>query len=419
MTLSNRRQTARQPDTAVIPTSQRQSTPATHPDDATRQLLDLQTEAGNQAVATLIHSQLTELEQEAVVSFAQTLLDTAPAAPLETMPAEGGIMLHDLPGGQPLQVHRGGIAGELLADAGTAAASVGSHIVLAPDAPSLTSREGQQLLAHEAVHTAQQRGDMPEPRSITAQQRSAEAEADQAAAKLMRGAAVAQPSYAPMIHFQGGGAVVQAVAKKALKWLAKRGKNVSAHIAKRHVARRLGKSRFSVSGAQIKKWVTRTLEAADNVVDQGRRIVFEKQFGNEVGRAGERIVRVVVDKATGKIVTAFPTQAFKQIVSAVAVGLVTARAGEADAAVLARRKAIQEAEAARENWFTTLIDFLVAPSRVARDEDIIAEQRIIDRKINEAIESVEREEQRSLNPEEKAEVREIILIEMETEPEAG
>lgn len=71
------------------------------------------------------------------------------------------------------------------------------------------------------------------------------------------------------------------------------------------------------------------------------------------------------------------------------------------------------------NWFTQFIDFFIAPSRIARDEDIIVEQRIIDREIDEAIAAIEEEMQRSLSPEERAEVREIILIEMQTTPTAG
>ncbi len=379
----------------------------------------LQGVVGNQAIASLIQSHLSRLGQDAANSFERKLLDAAPAAPREVIPPEGEHILKKLPGGLLPKVHRGGRAGELLADAGTDAVAVGRHIVLAPSAPDLASHEGQQLLAHEAIHVAQQHGTTPKPQGLRAQRESAESEANKSATGLVAGIPVTQVSTAPMIHFQGAGTVVANVAKRALKWLAKRGRNISAHIAKRHIARRIGKSRFAASGKQVKKWTTRTLKDHDNVVDQGRRIIFEKQFGNDVGKGGERIVRVVVDKATGKIVTAFPTKTFKRIVTVAAIGTATAKASEADAAILARRKAIKEAEEARETFFTKFIDFIFSPSRIARDEDILAEQRIIDERIKEAIDAIEQEMKRSLNPEERAEVREIILIEMQTEPEAG
>lgn len=225
----------------------------------------------------------------------------------------------------------------------------------------------------------------------------------------------------PIIQRNPLGQVAAKAAEKALKWLAKRGAGVSNHIFRRHVAkniaRYLTKSKF-LQDKFVKKWIQKALKNPDNVVHQGRRIVFEKSLGRKIGKGGEKIIRVVVDKATGKIVTAFPAKAFK-VLGVAAVTTAATGAAEADAAILARRKAIAEAEAARENWLTTIIDFVVAPSRVARDEDILAEENILERAIHEAISKIEEAEQRSLSPEEIIEVREIILLEMETTPSAG
>ena len=103
------------------------------------------------------------------------------------------------------------------------------------------------------------------------------------------------------------------VAQRALQWLARRGATISKHVAKhtRHVA---GKAVHSIfrSPNQVKKLVEVAIRQPDRVVAQaGRRArwVVEKEFGREIGRNGERILRVVVE-ASGRIVTAFPVRAF-------------------------------------------------------------------------------------------------------------
>lgn len=73
----------------------------------------------------------------------------------------------------------------------------------------------------------------------------------------------------------------------------------------------------------MNKWVEATVRTTDNVVDQGRRLVFQREFGRDVGRGGERIVRVVVDKVTG--VTAFPAKTFLRALP-VAIGAASLQA---------------------------------------------------------------------------------------------
>ncbi len=107
--------------------------------------------------------------------------------------------------------------------------------------------------------------------------------------------------------------VVKYTADKALRWLAGRGATISKHVGKhiRHVA---GKAVHSVfrSPNQVKKLVEVAIRQPDRIVAQaGRRArwVVEKEFNREIGKNGERILRVVVE-ASGRIVTAFPVRAF-------------------------------------------------------------------------------------------------------------
>jgi hypothetical protein len=211
--------------------------------------------------------------------------------------------------------------------------------------------------------------------------------------------------------------VVTSVARRTIVWLASKGARVSAHIAKRHIAKRLGKSTFASGGRLVKDWLTRTISNPDNVVDQGRRMIFEKAFGRVVGRSGERIIRVVVDKATGKVITAFPTHAFKAaMVAAVTTAAATA-AGDADAAILERRAVI--AEALEPGWLEWIADLLIAPSVTARDEDEMVEAQIVEAKIDEAIATAEAGLQRSLEQDERDAIREQVWTELEHLPGTG
>ncbi|MEQ8467758.1 eCIS core domain-containing protein [Coleofasciculus sp. E1-EBD-02] len=330
-----------------------------------------------------------------------------------------------------VRVHTGGEAVQMNRELGAQAFTHGSDVYFgAGKEPG-----NNELTAHELTHVVQQTGG-------GMQRKSTEASADKAHQIKFETIPFMHDDYGQKIHPlvaptieqinspQVYEAIVQRnplgqaaakAAQKALRWLAKRGPNVSNHVFKRHVAknmaRYLTRSKF-VRGEFVKKWVQKALKNPDNVVDQGRRIVFEKQLGLKIGGGGETIIRVVVDKATGKIVTAFPTNAFK-ILSAAAVITASTSSARADAKILSRRKAIAEWEAEREGLTTMLIDFFIGPSRIARDEDILAEERIIDKAIHEAIHKIQEAEQKTLSQEEIEEVKEIILTEMETTPTAG
>ena len=107
-----------------------------------------------------------------------------------------------------------------------------------------------------------------------------------------------------------------------LKWLSKRRKNVSKHVGyhtvkaanaarrnSRYLSRALGKSPHSIfRDPRPAKLVERALKKPDQVVQQVRngRIVVEKAFNRAIGKAGEKVIRIVIDPKTGRIITAFP-----------------------------------------------------------------------------------------------------------------
>jgi fructose-specific phosphotransferase system component IIB len=218
------------------------------------------------------------------------------------------------------------------------------------------------------------------------------------------------PTHNKKLLALGLDSVAIAAAKRALKWLVSKGANISGHVAKRHVAKYLGKSMFSNGGKYAKDWTIKALKNPDKIVNQGRRIVFEKRFEREVGRGGEKVIRVVVDKATGKIVTAFPTKKFLSM-SSVALGIASTKAEKADAQIKDHRKSVENQN--QPSFVERAIDLVVGVDSTTRDETHIEEQRIIERNIQEAIKESQKKLKRNLSTSEKQQIREVLLLEMD------
>lgn len=241
------------------------------------------------------------------------------------------------------------------------------------------SESGKRLIAHELTHIVQNGG-------------SADA-------------------HGSALNRHPAARVVEKVGSKAFKWLSKRGKNVSAHIAKGHVANRLGKSTFLKGGKETKKLIERTIRGADNVVDQGRRLRLEKSFGRKVGKGGENIVTVIIEKATGKIVTAFPSRTLIAISASAATRSASA-AKSADEQIEDRRKALDRSQ-------ESLLDFIFGVSQLGVPEDEVAESEIIRKLVDSAIADIEFDMQRSLSEAERGEVEEVIITGMQHHPQPG
>jgi RHS repeat-associated protein len=94
-----------------------------------------------------------------------------------------------------------------------------------------------------------------------------------------------------------------------------RGAGYPGHILARHIAKIIGKSTFG-KPAQVMKLLEETLKNPTKVILQKRfggspgvvyeRVLVQKQFNRVIGRDGETVVNIVIDRLTGRIVTGFP-----------------------------------------------------------------------------------------------------------------
>jgi hypothetical protein len=214
--------------------------------------------------------------------------------------------------------------------------------------------------------------------------------------------------------------LVAAAVRKAGTWLARRSANVSKHVglhasaAATHVTRPWVMSKVMHSvfrGANPKKLILKALHSFDRSIVQGARgagrlghVVIEKEFDRVIGRNGERILRVVINQTTGKIVTAFPVREFMIAASGVAavalVDFISDSIDEVDTLV-ARRLAAREAALANRSTgvkvLEFLIDILIDPSVAGENEDLmLAIDRLHARKANEYVAKVQEVEQRCL-----------------------
>jgi hypothetical protein len=288
-----------------------------------------------------------------------------------------------------VRVHTSSAAEQSARDVNANAYTVGNDIVFNTGRFAPSTNAGRSLLAHELTHVVQQ-----------------------------------QSAVSVMLH------PVEKVLKFTAKYLAKRtSKTVSKHVA-RH-ARRIGgraihsvfkqpkKIKIMIEGAvreatelaakHAKLPATSALrEGAITVARQttgtpGKfRWVVEKTFGSEIGTAGERILRIIIDQS-GRVVTAFPTDRL------IAIGLAAAALnvfGERSAAAAEKAHAYAAKDAAKEDdvswWeFVPVIGDLWGGELNAGEDDLLRRDRELNKDILETIAAIEEEEKRSLNPEER------------------
>jgi hypothetical protein len=185
--------------------------------------------------------------------------------------------------------------------------------------------------------------------------------------------------------------IIAKAVQKGLTWLASRGKGVSKHVHNharraasvaarnpRYAARALGRSPHSMfRDPRPKKLVERVLKGHDNAVVQSNGyVLLEKQFERAVGKAGETIVRVIVDPRTGRIVTAFPVSAFFGAVPALAATPQDTVSGAFDERLVETLNGIEkighqwerEKPQRKEDFWTFVLDLLLDP-QPAGDEN--------------------------------------------------
>jgi hypothetical protein len=120
------------------------------------------------------------------------------------------------------------------------------------------------------------------------------------------------------------GPIVASAIRKALAWLAKRGKGVSKHIGHhthsaanaaarnpRFMSRALGRAPHSVfRDPRPKKLIERALaNPTRGSVQRNGYVVVEKEFNRAIGKTGETALKVIINPRTGRIVTAYPIRA--------------------------------------------------------------------------------------------------------------
>ncbi len=227
------------------------------------------------------------------------------------------------------------------------------------------------------------------------------------------------------IYRQAGAGAARVTIKRALSWLGRRGATISRHVT-RHTRVIAGRAVHTVfrSPNQVKKLVIRVLDAPDNVVVQrGRRLryVIEKQFNREIGRNGETILRVVVERS-GRIVTAFPVREFTRAGAAAGVTFVAiedataAARNELEALETQAQQALEDAEPSwAEELFWDIVTFGLHGGSLNVGEDVYlwADRRtrqIQEQAVSDVLTAVEEAEAVCLNADERSRIRDLVTV---------
>ncbi len=190
--------------------------------------------------------------------------------------------------------------------------------------------------------------------------------------------------------------VVASAIRKSLSWLAKRGKGVSKHIGHhsrkaanvartnpKYARRALGQSAHTVfRDPRPRKLIERALRSPDRSVLQGNgRVVVQKMFHRAIGKNGERVIHVVIDPRTGRIVTAYPVA---QLLAAAPGLAITAQPGHLVSGTfdeyvsetidgisrMAKQWAASRPER-KPNLFELVLDFLLDPTPAGDPNEIL------------------------------------------------
>lgn len=303
---------------------------------------------------------------------------------------------------------------------GAEAVTFGNHIYLSQDSTP-------DVMAHEIAHVAQ--SSIPGKEEIIPE---LEREAFEVQRRFRSGLAtpvISSANFAkPMLH------PAISVLKRAGRWLARRTVNtISKHVA-RHGRRIAGRAVHSIfkNPREIKSLVSRavddgiklaekaTTHSADDVLEEGGvrvvrqatgtpgkfRVVVEKDFGREIGTAGETIIRVVLDMS-GRVVTAFPVERFLAIgLGVVALDVFTERTAEASERI---HSAIEREENKEMSWPEAIIDFIFAPSTANEGEDLLLEiDRIVHQTTLDVIAEIEESEGIILDDFEREAIQDLV-----------
>ena len=339
-----------------------------------------------------------------------------------------------------ISIHNDGAAMCAATELGADAFTLGRHIVFAPGAFSPWSSKGSALLHHELQHAIDQRLADPPRRSEVVMDNAAESAADGHSSR------VSSRKIGPFVQRH----VAEKVLKRAGSWLEKRSaKLLTKHIAN-HTRKIAGKALHSIfknprkvrpliEGAvrDAAELVAKNAQApVTQVLDEGGvrlarqgtgtpgkfRWIVQKTFGESIGTAGERVLRIVIDQS-GRLVTAFPADRLVGLaITAAGVEIVTSRTAEAAEAVAQDQRRIvalekRAAEPEGLSWedFVPFIGDIHGGSLNLGEDDLLERDRIsaqqrefIDGVVNDTIREIEEQEQRSLGLDERAIVEETV-----------
>jgi RHS repeat-associated protein len=160
---------------------------------------------------------------------------------------------------------------------------------------------------------------------------------------------------------------------------------------------------------QARKLTEAVLKAWDQVIFQHgeSRLLYMKVFGRAVGREGETVFRVVVDRATGKIVTYFPSHTLKALIMAGAGALTMFEAGVAEAEVLGEQERAQFEKNNQKSGWEELNDWINPIMAIWGGQDRLWEPNV--RKVqpmaDKMIQQLEKENNAPLDEETRAGIR--------------
>jgi hypothetical protein len=340
-----------------------------------------------------------------------------------------------------VRVHTDARAADAASAVGAAAFNAGEHIVFGVDRFQPSTAAGESLLRHELTHIVQRRGDLAIDTDRTGHQAVHESEAD-AGVLAVHGSPARGMLRSPESK----------VLNWAARWLERRGaKYVTKHIAK-HTREIAGKAVHSIfkNPREIKYLLKGALreageiaarkgeKAAATVIEEsvikitkqqtstpGKvRWVIQKAFGKAIGTEGERVLTIVLDQS-GRIVTAYPAGRFLALgLGVAAVETLTAHTADAaetynasvDREISLRTAANRAAEddSSWEEWIPIIGDLWGGSLNVGEDRLLAAgreqekREKVLAATVESVVADIEHELQKSLGPEERAQVAESV-----------
>lgn len=345
-----------------------------------------------------------------------------------------------------IAAHVGGASRDAAEGMGASAYATGEDVAFA-EAPDL------HTAAHEAAHVVQQRGGVQLAGGVGRAGDPYEQHADAVADAVVRGES-AEALLAEMAGPESEGAApasakvqmnpAKGVTKRLWRWISRETvqKQISKHVAKhgRSVAGKAVHSIFkrpNTIRSMVRKTAAEAMalaqksasKSADDVLKgpgirmfrqsagKGKfRWVIEREFKNPIGKAGEKVLKIVVDYS-GRIVTAYPTKALSSMgLGVAAMGVFDGKAAEAGERIQDAVEADQRRrEADANSWGSFAIDVLtpigLTPSVANDGEGLWLTRRNIVRHVfAKLVSEIEQAESRKLSEEERRKLYELLTV---------